>query len=231
MKTLGILGGMGPLASAEFLHTVYSLNITEPEQNSPLCILLSDPTIPDRTQAILDGATDEILARLCQSLSTLSASGAERIVIACVTVHHVLPSVPEPLRRKVISLIDLVVDEVLAAPCVHLLLTTTGTRAAGIFERHERWGEIAPWVVRPDDDEQRELHQRIYRLKKDEPAEDSLPWLEELAARHAAAGLIFGCTELHLLNRPLSRRGRPLTARIVDPLLIAARDLETLMRA
>jgi aspartate racemase len=230
MKTLGILGGMGPLASAEFLRTIYRLNITDPEQEAPLCILLSDPTIPDRTRAILDGATEELLARLGQALASLSASGAERIVIACVTVHHVLPGVPEPLRRKVISLIDLIVDEVLAAPGAHLLLTTTGTRAAGIFERHERWGEIAPRVVRPDADEQRELHQRIYRLKKDEPDEDSLPWLEGLAARHAAEGIIFGCTELHLLHRPLARRpGGGPTARIVDPLLIAARDLAALM--
>lgn len=188
MKTLGILGGMGPLASAEFLRTVYDLNITDPEQNAPLCILLSDPTIPDRTQAILDGATDELLARLCEALETLSESGAERIVIACVTVQHVLPRVPEPLRRKVISLIDLVVDEVLATPRSYLLLTTTGTRTAGIFERHERWGEIAPWVVRPDEEEQRGLHQRIYRLKKEEPADDSLFWLEDLADHHGAEG-------------------------------------------
>lgn len=64
-KTLGILGGMGPLASAEFLRTLYELNITYPEQNSLSCILLSDPTIPDRTQAILDGSIEEISARLC----------------------------------------------------------------------------------------------------------------------------------------------------------------------
>ena len=78
-KILGILGGMGPLASAEFLRTVYDLNITHPEQDSPSCVLLSDPTVPDRTQAILDGSTDEILARLCRALEALSSMGAERI--------------------------------------------------------------------------------------------------------------------------------------------------------
>jgi aspartate racemase len=230
MKTLGILGGMGPLASAEFLRTLYDLNITDPEQNAPRCILLSDPTIPDRTRAILAGATDELLARLCQALETLTASGADRIVIACVTIHHVLPLVPEPLRRKVISLVDLMIDEVLAVPRRCLLLTTTGTRTAGIFERHERWETIAPWVVRPDDEEQCELHERIYRLKQEEPDDDVLVWLEGLAARHAAEGIIFGCTELHLLGRPLARRPvGSLSERIVDPLRIAARDLAALM--
>jgi aspartate racemase len=229
MTTLGILGGMGPLASAEFLRTVYDLNLTDPEQSSPHCILLSDPTFPDRTQAILDGSTAELLARLCQALSTLESSGAERIVIACVTIHHVLPQVPEPLRRKVISLIDLVIDEVLASPRSYLLLTTTGTRTAGVFERHERWGEIERWIHRPDSEEQRELHERIYLLKKGTPSEDSLFWLEGLAARHAVEGIIFGCTELHLLRRPLAHGlGKSLGERVVDPLLIAARDLKAL---
>ena len=50
MRTiLGILGGMGPLASAEFVRSVYELNVQTKEQASPVCVLYSDPTIPDRT--------------------------------------------------------------------------------------------------------------------------------------------------------------------------------------
>ena len=56
-KNLGILGGMGPLASAKFLSTVYRLNLVEPEQEAPNCILLSDPSFPNRTKAILAGNT------------------------------------------------------------------------------------------------------------------------------------------------------------------------------
>jgi aspartate racemase len=233
MKKLGILGGMGPLASAEFLRTIYALNIADPEQHAPSCILLSDPSIPDRTQAILNGTSDEILARLSRSLQDLSSLGADPIVVACVTIHHLFPRLPETLRKKVLSLIDLVVEEVLAAPQRYLLLTTTGTRTAGIFEQHERWREIEPWVVRPGDEEQRELHERIYLLKRGEPSEDFLPWLEGLASRHAAGGIIFGCTELHLLHRlPARRSGHALdqqSVQIVDPLLIVARSLKNLL--
>jgi aspartate racemase len=230
MKKLGILGGMGPLASAEFLRTIYALNLVDPEQLAPSCILLSDPSIPDRTQAILNGTNEEILARLSRSLQDLSSLGADHIVVACVTIHHVFPRLPEALRKKVLSLIDLVVDEVLAAPQRYLLLTTTGTRTAGIFEQHERWREIEPWIVRPDDEEQRKLHERIYLLKREEPSEDFLPWLEGLASRHAVEGVIFGCTELHLLHRLLARPScHGFYKQIVDPLLITARSLKTLL--
>ena len=54
-KLLGILGGMGPLASAEFLKTIYEYGTRDLEQRSPACILYSDPTFPDRTQTIVNG--------------------------------------------------------------------------------------------------------------------------------------------------------------------------------
>src|SRR5436305_923357 len=106
---LGILGGMGPLASAELLVNLYRLNLREPEQKTPSCVVLSDPTFPDRTEAILAGSVEVLAERLEQALRALLDQGADRIVIACVTIHYVLPLIPEPLRLTVISLIGLMV--------------------------------------------------------------------------------------------------------------------------
>jgi aspartate racemase len=224
---LGILGGMGPLASAEFLHTLYRLNITEPEQEAPPCLLLSDPSIPDRTAAILAGDTEELVARIDRALAQLAAAGAERIVIACVTAHAVLPEIPEAQRRRVIPLLDLAIDELAAAGRPHLLLATNGTRRARIFERHPRWNEVAGFARWSDDDDQRRVHETVYRFKHAEPDEESLDWIASLPERYGVDGLVFGCTELHLLHRSLARRaaaGRAVP-RVVDPLWIAARDL------
>jgi aspartate racemase len=55
---------MGPLASAEFVKTIYEYNLASREQEMPACILLSDPTIPDRTEAIQNGAEEKVVARL-----------------------------------------------------------------------------------------------------------------------------------------------------------------------
>jgi len=227
-KKLGILGGMGPLASAEFLATVYRLNLTEPEQDAPNCVLLSDPTFPDRTEAILAGATEELTSRLETALGELLRQGADRIVIACITIHHVLPKVSGPLRRKVISLLDLMVEGVLASPRPRLLLSTIGTRTARIFESHERWEEISRWMVCPGEDDQRALHDWIYALKAGQPEDDCLAWIEGLPERYGVEGLLFGCTEFHLLLRRM--RARSSTGwDVIDPLWIAARDLRTLL--
>jgi aspartate racemase len=74
----------------------------------------------------------------------LVALGAFRVIIACVTVHSVLASLPEPLQRRVISLIDLTVDEFLGSVSgPFLMLATSGTRATRIFESHKRWRAVA----------------------------------------------------------------------------------------
>jgi aspartate racemase len=212
------------------VHTLYRLNPAATEQEMPACVLYSDPSIPDRTAAILAGDTREITERLAAALETLDGMGAERIVIACVTVHHMLPGVPERLRRKVVSLIDLVIDEIRRLPRPYLLLCTTGTRRARIFDGHPRWGEVAEAVIFLDEADQHELHRQLYCIKDFAPPADCLCWLETLPAKYGRRDLIFGCTELHLLHRlrPESAAGRDVF-NILDPLWIAARDARKLL--
>lgn len=222
-KRLGILGGMGPLASAEFLRTLYRLNIASPEQESPVCVMISDPSFPDRTEAILHGETKELARRLQTALTELTIMGADSIVIACVTVHHVLDQVPPALRQRVLSLIDLLINELVATPRRQLLLTTTGTREAQIFERQERWHEVADYIKRPSDEDQETLHELIYQLKRGETNEVGVDWLANLPARYGTDGCIFGCTELHLIHRAVADRLG--AGRILDPLVLVARIL------
>jgi aspartate racemase len=223
---LGVVGGMGPVASAGFLATLYRLNLpnrVDGEQDAPGCILLSDPSFPDRTEAILRGETGELAERLADAVAALLELGAARVVIACVTIHRVLPELPGDLRRRVVSLVDLVVEELLTDPRERLLLATTGSREGGVFTAHPRWGEVAGSVRHPDPADQEALHERLYRLKRGEDPAAAVPFVEELEARYGVAGLVFGCTELHLLQRPLAERGVATEGRIVDPLMTVAR--------
>jgi aspartate racemase len=214
------------------VHTLYRLNPAEKEQGMPACVLYSDPSIPDRTTAILAGDTAEVAARLTAALAALAGMGADPIVIACVTAHHMLPQVPEPLRRKVVSLVDLVIDEILSTPAQYLLLCTTGTRRARIFDGHPRWSEVAASVIFLDEADQHELHRQLYCIKELAPPADCLRWLETLPAQYGRDRLIFGCTELHLLHRVLANRekkGAEEPFGILDPLWIAARDARRLL--
>src|ERR1041385_7963248 len=109
-KVLGIVGGLGPLASAEFLKTVYEYGIGENEQDAPMVLMYSDPTFPDRTDAFLAGESELLLTRLTGALQCLADAGASRFVICCMTIHHLLPSLPVHLGARVISMLDVIFD-------------------------------------------------------------------------------------------------------------------------
>jgi len=79
----GILGGMGPLASAEFVHTIYQETIRGTDRDTPTVILLSNPAIPDRTEYLLNGQEDALLEVFSSSVGQLISAGATKIVIAC----------------------------------------------------------------------------------------------------------------------------------------------------
>ena len=230
-KILGVVGGMGPLASAAFLETIYRLHLAEPEQGSPRVVMISDPAVPDRTEAILERDRGALVAGLTRVLEQAVAAGAERIVLACVTAHQVLSEVPESLRERVVSLLDLMADELVRRRRVHLLLATSGTRETRLFESHPRWSEMAPWLRQVPAEAQREVHEKLYQLKTGAPPIAYLPWLDETVARFGPVdGVVFGCTELHLLQRPLAERGAPAFA-VLDPLELAARKVPELVEA
>jgi aspartate racemase len=222
---------MGPLASAEFVKTIYDFNIGAVEQEAPVCILYSDPTIPDRTEAILNGTEELLLEHLVHALDALYRLGADKIVIACITIHHLLPKVPLPLRRVVISLIDLIVDEVLATDERYLLLCTKGSRQAGIFQNNDRWDLIKSQVVFTSEADQYLIHELIQKKLKTNEADDSvLSCFDDLVQRYRMRSFIAGCTEIHLLVKLLMKRGRKGPEYdFVDPLLTVARDFHRLL--
>jgi aspartate racemase len=231
---LGILGGMGPLASAAFLSTIYRHNVAAREQETPACILLSDPSLPDRTEVILSWqaeAAAALVAALARGLADLRAAGAERLLIACVTAHHFVPALPPELRQRIISLIDLALERLAAETGRFVFLATTGTRQARIFESHELWRGAADRLVMLAPADQEGLHSWLYQLKLNAAAAPLLAWLGELRQRYQAAGFLFGCTELHLLQQPLAERaaGSPGLGIVIDPLQIAAERLRSLL--
>ena len=59
-KFLGVLGGMGPLASAQFMTRLTLLTPAERDQDHIPAVLWSDPRVPDRTRGKLSGGDDPL---------------------------------------------------------------------------------------------------------------------------------------------------------------------------
>ena len=85
-KTIGIIGGMGPLATADLFTRI--INLTDAQKDAEHIHILIDnnPHIPDRTSAILHG-TESPLPYLIESANRLKSAGADFLIIPCITSH------------------------------------------------------------------------------------------------------------------------------------------------
>lgn len=225
---LGIVGGLGPLASAELVRTIYRFQTPAQEQSAPKCLLLSDPSCPDRTEAIAGGRDHLLVEFLSRSVETLLDLGASKVVIACFTIHHVLPRLPPTARSRVLSLVGLAVTEILASESKVLQLSSSGTRAAALFESDPRWPAVADRVVQLGPDDQEEVHRWLYLLKQGDPGTRIVARLRALVRRSKVDRVLFACSELHLLH-PLLAARPDAGFEVIDPLLTVARDLPRLL--
>lgn len=218
---LGVLGGMGGLASAEFVKTLYELTgeVCRREQDGPAVLMYSDPAFPDRTEAFLRGETQPILTRLIDALQLLDRMGASHFVICCMTIHYLLPQLPGALRERIISLPDVIFSAVESRKKKHLVISSTGTMKLELLQRQPRWEHARNYFVFPSESEQHEMHELIYEVKLNRNLKEACQFVEKLMTRHNVDSFVAACTEIHLLAKQFA------PSACIDPLSIIAQNL------
>ena len=225
---LGVLGGMGGLASAEFVKTVYEISGEMPaqEQAGPVVVMYSDPAFPDRTEAFLRGETQPILTRLIDALELLDRMGASHFVICCMTIHYLLPQLPGALRERIISLPDVIFSAVESLKKKHLVISSTGTIKLELLQQHQRWEHAQNYFVFPSEDEQQQMHDLIYEMKQNRNLTEARLFVETLLARHRVDSFVAACSEIHLLAKQFETSSAQQRGYgCIDPLLIIARQM------
>lgn len=150
-RMFGVLGGMGPLASAEFAKTIYERCLSgDREQASPKVLVYSNPAIPDRTETLLSGNPEPLLAALTDALQRLLRLDVDPVVVCCVTTHHLIPRLPPELRERLICLVSESLRALIADGRTHLVLCSNATRRLEVFESHPLWpARLPPWPASP----------------------------------------------------------------------------------
>lgn len=199
MPLVGIIGGIGPRASAEFVSGIYRHADSVVEQTMPRLILWSDPAFPDRSSSLLAGNREELAARLEHAARSLVELGASEVLVCCFTLHGVIDQLPRALADHIVSLLDLTFDGLASVDEPHLLLCTTGSRQLRVFESHEAWRDAQSRVIWPTWSEQERIHDLIYRLKLGHASSAIAAEVDKILSAHGGRRFISGCTEIHLL--------------------------------
>ncbi|MCL6517919.1 amino acid racemase [Alicyclobacillus sp.] len=215
-KVVGIIGGMGPLATVDLMRKIVLRTPAERDQDHLHVIVDSYPQIPDRVAAILQGGEDPTPA-LIESARRLVAAGAEVLAMACNTAHHFLPALEDAVPVPFVHM-PREVARALQEKGVRRawLMASTATVATGLYQAPLAASGIATLV--PPDELQQAVQEGIRAVKRGELARgrDLFASVIHHAAQHGAEAVIAGCTEIPAVIRP---EDEPL---VVDPTDILA---------
>ncbi|MFE9201156.1 aspartate/glutamate racemase family protein [Micromonospora sp. NPDC006431] len=137
-RNLGVLGGMGPAATAEFLRLLAAESPATSDQEHPRVLLISEPGIPDRSAAVLAGRLDPLIP-IRAALLDLVRWGADLLAVPCNTAHAFIDRIGDELPLPLVHIVDATLREaVRRAPGGGWLAATTGTVASGLYQHRAR---------------------------------------------------------------------------------------------
>lgn len=216
-KAIGIIGGMGPLATAYLFQKIIELTPAKKDQDHLRVIIDNNPKIPDRTQSILK-KDKKIISYLKRSARILQKAGAQCIVIPCNASHHYIEEIQKSVRIPVLDMVRAAVKSVDCGGGKIGLLATDGTLKAEIYQKYDVQSRIH-WITLKTT-EQKELMRLIYSIKAGRGHQDLKPAFKKLLIllkNKGAKLVILGCTELSLFKEMFGRRFN-----LIDPVEIIA---------
>ncbi len=211
MKTIGILGGMGPLATADLFYEIILHTEADKDQEHVPVLIDSNSQIPDRTRAILaDGPSP--LGELLRSAERLERAGADFIIIACNTVHYFYNQVSAAVNIPVLHMPRIAAEETVRLGYKAVaILATEGTLHSKIYEEAFENNDVR--LIVPNKEETAVIMDIIYNgIKRGQREYDTAAInkvLENLRERGAEA-FILGCTELPLAFSRYQLRGKTI---------------------
>lgn len=216
-KTIGILGGMGPLATVDLFDKIVRMTDAESDQEHLHIIIDNFPAIPDRTEAILRGG-ESSLPMMIESAQRLQRTGAELIVIPCNTAHYFYDGVCEAVSIPVLNMIEETAIALSEQNITRIgLLATDGTIKTDVYRN--MMDKFGIEMILPDHDERKIITHVIYQGVKAGKEVDIVPF-HDVGRRmldDGAQTLVLACTEL-----PPAFTQYHLDLPHVDPTLILA---------
>lgn len=202
MNKLGVIGGLGPMATAYFYQLIVQMTEASTDQEHIETIIYSRPATPDRTKFILGKSQEDPMPFLLDAGRKLKRQGANVIAIPCITAHYFQKRLEKTLGTRVIHAIE-ETGKYLKHRNIHTvgIMATDGTVESKLFQTI--LGKYNIECVTPEKEGQEKVMHLIYKdVKSGKPVEMDL--FENVSKELFDAGaqvILLGCTELSLIKR------------------------------
>ena len=202
---LGVIGGLGPIATAYFLELVIKMTDAHCDQEHLEMVIYNCPSIPDRTSYILGKSKDNPVIPMVHIGKQLVKQGADYIAIPCITAHCFHETLTKAIKVPIIHIVKETVLHLKENGVKKVGITATdGTINSRLFQKEL----IALGVdfVLPSKKAQQDIMDLIYKnIKAGLPAElDKFLKISQELRGNGAEVIILGCTELSLIKRDYS---------------------------
>ncbi|WP_223124174.1 aspartate/glutamate racemase family protein [Nocardioides marmotae] len=199
---VGVLGGMGPAATARFFDLLVAATPASSDQDHLPVMIWSDPRVPDRTAALLHDGPDPTPCLEVGGRALVEA-GAEVVAIPCNTAHAFIGGLGARIGVPVLDMVEETAAAVVARcplPATVGLLATDGTLFSGLY--HQAFAKRDIPVLVPEPDDQARVMRAIRAVKAGDLSAPQRQEAADLVSNLVARGadiVILGCTELPLL--------------------------------
>ncbi|WP_150459963.1 cysteate racemase [Nesterenkonia ebinurensis] len=219
---VGILGGMGPAATVDFYSKLIAATPASTDEEHLKVMIWADPSVPDRTKAIVRGGEDPT-PKLVNGAQRLKDAGAAFYVVTCNGAHAFLPRVRQQVDLEYLSIVEVTAEHLAALPYVSSagLLATDATLTAGLYQESLAASNLTP--VLPDAAGQHAVMEAIYAVKAGSLTAEQERALVEVAESLVGQGadvIVAACTEI-----PLALSAEDSPRPLIDPSILLANQV------
>ena len=199
MYKLGVIGGMGPLATVKFYDKVV-LNTDAHNDNEHIdLVVLNHSTMPDRTRCIIEKKDLEFLNVIKKDLEILDNIGVAVVAIPCNTSHYFYDEFSKYTNLKIINMIEETILEIKRRGVKQVaVFGTIGTLNSKVYDKYaQRYGIEVKELSTEDKNSVMDI---IYNIKETNNLENKefIEILNKYCDKDTIG--IIACTELSLLD-------------------------------
>lgn len=200
IKKLGIIGGMGPLATVRFFERIVKNTDAHRDQDHIDMVILNHASLPDRTKVIEEKNYDLFLSAIKRDFDTMNQMQVDNIAIPCNTSHFFIDDFEKMTDINIINMVEETVLFIARETKFKKIavLGTYGTLNSKVYERYISKYELESYLL--SEDEKKLSMQTIYRVKEDAliQSDEFEKLIKNLNEKDIMP--ILACTELSCLN-------------------------------
>jgi len=210
-KIVGVIGGMGPEATVEFLRRVVAATPAKDDSDHIHILVDNNPKIPSRIAALIEGGGEDPLPVLIAMAKGLQKQGADFLVVPCNTAHYYLPRIAQAVSIPLLDMVGLSIAQLGALspkPRIIGMLASPAVQKVGLYA--SRLKDAGFTALFPDDAGEAKMLDIIRAVKAGALTERHRRDYADIArSLEGADAFLIACTELSVIGAP-ERAGRPV---------------------